>query len=104
MLCQECGTPVECQHCHVSLTLHKARKRLICHYCGYSIGQAVICGNCRSTEALVPVGFGTERVEEEARLILPDARIARLDSRYGLGQEGLPADSANLCTSGRSMS
>jgi len=80
MLCQECGTPVECRHCHVSLTLHKAQKRLICHYCGYSIGQAVICGNCRSTESLVPVGFGTERVEEEARLLLPDARIARLDS------------------------
>ncbi len=80
MLCQECGTSVECRHCQVSLTLHKAKKRLICHYCGYSVGQAVICGNCRSTEALVPVGFGTERVEEEARLLLPEARIARLDS------------------------
>lgn len=80
MLCQDCGAPVECLHCHVSLTLHKSRKLLICHYCGYSIGQAVVCGKCRSTETLVPVGFGTERVEEEARALLPDARIARLDS------------------------
>jgi primosomal protein N' (replication factor Y) len=80
MLCQECGAPVECLHCRVSLTLHKAKKRLICHYCGYSVDYRVICGNCRSTGALVPVGFGTERVEEEAKLLLPEARIARLDS------------------------
>lgn len=80
MLCQDCGAPVECLHCRVSLTLHKAKKRLICHYCGYSVDYRVICGNCRSTGSLVPVGFGTERVEEEAKLLLPEARIARLDS------------------------
>lgn len=80
MLCQDCGAPVECLHCRVSLTLHKAKKRLICHYCGYSVDHRVICGNCHSTGALVPVGFGTERVEEEAKLLLPEARIARLDS------------------------
>jgi primosomal protein N' (replication factor Y) len=80
MLCQDCGAPVECLHCRVSLTLHKARKRLICHYCGYTVDHRVICSNCHSTGSLVPVGFGTERVEEEARLLLPEARIARLDS------------------------
>ncbi len=80
LLCQDCGSPVECLHCHVALTLHRAQGRLVCHYCGYSIDQRVICGHCRSTGAMVPVGFGTERVEEEARLLLPAARIARLDS------------------------
>lgn len=80
LLCQDCGAPVECLHCHVALTLHRAQGRLVCHYCGYSLDQRVICSHCRSTGAMVPVGFGTERVEEEARLLLPTARIARLDS------------------------
>jgi len=80
LLCQDCGAPVECLHCHVALTLHKAQGRLVCHYCGYSLDQRVVCNHCHSPGVMVPVGFGTERVEEEARLLLPAARIARLDS------------------------
>ena len=72
-LCQDCGAPVECLHCHVALTLHKAQGRLVCHYCGYSVDQRVVCSHCHSPGAMVPVGFGTERVEEEARLLLPAA-------------------------------
>ncbi len=78
-LCQECGTSVECLHCHVSLTLHKKKEKLICHYCGYEQTSKIICNSCNSTQ-LVPVGLGTERIEEEVRELLPDARIARLDS------------------------
>ncbi len=79
MLCRDCGTPVQCSHCHVSLTLHKGRNRLICHYCGFSISSKTVCLQCRSTD-LAPAGFGTERVEEEVREFLPSARLARLDS------------------------
>ncbi len=79
LLCQDCGSTVECLHCHVSLTFHKQKERLVCHYCGYTLSAKTICSSCRSTQ-LVPVGFGTERVEEEARLLLPEARIERLDS------------------------
>ncbi|EKD36063.1 MAG: hypothetical protein ACD_75C01656G0003 [uncultured bacterium] len=79
MLCRDCGTPVQCSHCHVSLTLHKGRNKLICHYCGFSMPGNTICLQCRSTD-LVPAGFGTERVEEEVRELLPAARLARLDS------------------------
>ncbi len=79
LLCRDCGTPVQCNHCHVSLTLHKGKKRLVCHYCGFSISDKNVCLQCRSTD-LVPAGFGTERVEEEIRELFPDARIARLDS------------------------
>lgn len=79
MLCRDCGTPVQCTHCHVSLTLHKGRNKLICHYCGFSMPGKTICLQCRSTD-LVPAGFGTERVEEEIRELLPAARVARLDS------------------------
>ena len=80
MLCQDCGSPVECLHCRVSLTLHKARACLICHYCGYTVDHRVVCSRCHSTGSMLPVGFGTERVEDEVRLLLPGARIARLDS------------------------
>lgn len=79
LLCQDCGVPVQCDHCHVSLTLHKGKNRLLCHYCGFSAPHDIVCLECKSKN-LVPVGFGTERVEEEVRGILPDARVQRLDS------------------------
>ncbi len=79
VLCRDCGTPVQCSHCHVSLTLHKGKNQLVCHYCGFTMPGKTICLQCRSTD-LVPAGFGTERVEEEVRELLPDARIVRLDS------------------------
>ncbi|MEN8199286.1 MAG: primosomal protein N' [Thermodesulfobacteriota bacterium] len=78
-LCRDCGEPVRCSHCHVSLTYHKQKAKLICHYCGYSLGDKVICGECQSHN-LTPVGFGTERVEEEIRETFPEARVARIDS------------------------
>ncbi len=79
VLCRDCGTPVQCSHCHVSLTLHKGKNKLICHYCGFSMANKSVCLQCRSTD-LVPAGFGTERVEEEVLELFPDARIKRLDS------------------------
>ncbi len=79
LLCRDCGTPVQCSHCHVSLTLHKGKNQLICHYCGYTMPGNTVCLQCRSND-LLPAGFGTERVEAEVRELLPDARITRLDS------------------------
>ena len=79
VFCKDCGASVECIHCHVSLVFHKKQQRLVCHYCGYNLTQRLVCAKCRS-ETLVPMGFGTERIEEEVRLLFPDARVARLDS------------------------
>ena len=79
LLCRECGNPVQCNHCNVSLTLHKGKNKLICHYCGFTVTAETVCVHCRSTD-LVPAGFGTERVEEELKALLPDARVMRLDS------------------------
>ncbi len=79
VMCRDCGTPVQCNHCHVSLTLHKGKNKLICHYCGFTVADKSVCLQCRSTD-LVPTGFGTERVEEEIRELFPEARIIRLDS------------------------
>jgi len=79
LLCKDCGNPVQCNHCNVSLTLHKGRNKLVCHYCGYTTAAETVCVHCRSTD-LTPAGFGTERVEEELRGLLPDARVRRIDS------------------------
>lgn len=78
-LCSDCGEPVKCLHCHVSLTYHKRKAKLVCHYCGYTLRENVICSACKSTK-LTPVGFGTERIEMEIQEKFPDARVARIDS------------------------
>ncbi|MEE4242444.1 MAG: primosomal protein N' [Desulfopila sp.] len=78
LICTSCGTSVQCKHCNVTLTYHKQKTALVCHYCGYSVNSRLICENCHS-EKLVPMGAGTERIEEELSHFFPEARIARLD-------------------------
>jgi primosomal protein N' (replication factor Y) len=94
-LCRDCGTPVQCNHCHVALTWHKGRNRLICHYCGFSLTTATLCDNCRGSD-LAPAGFGTERIEDEIRQLLPGARLARLDSDSALDRRGFFATLAAM--------
>ncbi|MDG4476013.1 replication restart helicase PriA [Thiovibrio frasassiensis] len=78
MLCSDCGQAVQCPHCRITLTLHKGRGELVCHYCGFATNSRTVCTNCRSLN-LAPIGFGTERIEEELTGMFPKARIARLD-------------------------
>ncbi|MEN8136663.1 MAG: primosomal protein N' [Thermodesulfobacteriota bacterium] len=78
MLCRDCGQPVRCPSCHISLTMHKGKQKLICHYCGHGVKSETTCAECKSSN-LVPIGFGTERLETELRKRFPKARIARLD-------------------------
>ncbi len=76
--CGECGWSARCPHCNVTLTLHKGLNRLSCHYCGY-IEQAIEqCPNCKTAE-LKPMGFGTEKIEEQLGELFPTAKVARLD-------------------------
>ena len=78
MLCKQCGEPVQCRDCQVTLTLHQGRGQLLCHYCGYTVKSATVCANCQSPE-MVAVGFGTERIEDELTRMFPKARLGRLD-------------------------
>jgi primosomal protein N' (replication factor Y) len=78
MLCRDCGQAVRCPSCHISLTMHKGKQKLLCHYCGHGVKSETTCAKCQSTN-LVPIGFGTERLEAELRRLFPKARIARLD-------------------------
>lgn len=76
--CSECGWTPKCIRCAVNLTYHKGINRLVCHYCGYSTEVVSQCGNCHSS-GLVTRGFGTERIEDEIKIVFPSARVARMD-------------------------
>lgn len=78
VLCKACGHVVRCAHCAVSMTYHRGRDRLICHYCGTLEPVPPICPTCRLPR-LERLGMGTERVEALIREHFPDARVARLD-------------------------
>ena len=76
--CTECGWTARCPNCNVTLTYHKSGRKLVCHYCGHTEEVPAKCPSCRVTD-VVPVGFGTEKIEEEIARIFPEARVARLD-------------------------
>lgn len=76
--CGVCGWNAMCKHCDVTLTFHKHTNRLRCHYCGYTEDPVTICPACGSGKITFK-GFGTEKIEDELKLFLPTARIARMD-------------------------
>ena len=76
--CKQCGWVPHCQHCDVSLTLHRNMNQLTCHYCGYTYQVPTECPACGCRE-LQTKGYGTEKIEDQVRDIFPDARIARMD-------------------------
>lgn len=84
--CPECGWVPKCNQCSVNLTYHKGQNRLICHYCGYFQPLPAHCGNCNSP-GLVTRGFGTEKIEDEIRIVFPKARVARLDQDTTKGRD-----------------
>lgn len=78
LMCKVCAYTPKCINCDVSLTFHKSSGKLHCHYCGYKEDAPAICPACGSTH-LEYKGFGTEKVEDELSMLLPEARIARMD-------------------------
>jgi primosomal protein N' (replication factor Y) len=76
--CSECGWIPVCIQCAVNLTYHKGINKLVCHYCGYSTSMPSKCDNCHSS-AMVTRGFGTEKIEDEIKIVFPAARVARMD-------------------------
>lgn len=77
--CGECGHVPECPQCRVRLTFHKANRRLLCHYCGFSRSGYDACEKCGSTRFLY-LGAGTQKVEEAIGGLFPKAVTVRLDS------------------------
>lgn len=86
VICQDCGWIPQCEQCAVSLTYHMYSDELRCHYCGYKTYIPTTCKACSSNQ-INTVGFGTEKLEDDMKLILPEARVKRMDldttrSRY----------------------
>lgn len=77
--CESCGHVVTCPNCSISLTYHNANRRLMCHYCGYSVPFSRVCPSC-GEETVRYSGSGTQKVEEELAELLPGARILRMDA------------------------
>lgn len=79
LYCLDCETPVRCPQCELSLTYHKDRERLVCHYCGHSRPHPSPCPGCGGTRFL-PMGVGAEMLEEQLCGLLPaGTEVARLD-------------------------
>ncbi len=76
--CTTCGVSPQCPNCDVSLTFHRHKNQLRCHYCGYHIAMMESCMACGS-QTLDTKGFGTEQIEAELKSLFPDHRIARMD-------------------------
>jgi len=78
IFCRQCGASLECPHCSVNLTFHRAARRMRCHYCNYGARVPTTCEQCGG-EFLEQSGFGTERLQADLHDEFPDARIARVD-------------------------
>ena len=76
--CITCGHIPQCTSCNVSLTYHKFKNQLRCHYCGYVIAKPTNCHACSSTE-IETKGFGTEQIELELAALFPTKNIKRMD-------------------------
>ena len=85
VICFDCGWLGKCPDCEIGWTYHKARNRMICHYCGKEMPGPTVCPNCGSAR-LSFRGAGTERLEESLKNLFPAARIKRLDSDTATGK------------------
>ncbi len=77
--CNSCGEVICCPHCSISMTYHMANRRLMCHYCGYSVSMSETCPSC-GEKAVRFSGFGTQKIEDELAELFPEARIVRMDT------------------------
>ncbi len=79
LTCLECRWISKCKICESFMTYHKNQKLLKCHHCGNKQSISTNPGKCEKC-SLVPVGFGTQRIEDKIKELFPDARVGRIDS------------------------
>ncbi|MFH1035918.1 MAG: primosomal protein N' [Pseudomonadota bacterium] len=90
LVCTACGQRLGCPACSLSLTLHQARARLVCHTCGFERPLPSACPACgQPAELMKPLGLGTEAVAAKLQELQPEWRIARLDRDTAATPAGL---------------
>lgn len=85
--CMTCGHVPQCPQCDVSLTYHKHKNQLRCHYCGYSMAKPTNCHSCSSVH-LTTKGFGTEQIQQELVELFPNTKVGRMDQDTTRGKFG----------------
>ena len=85
--CKTCGVSPQCPNCDISLTYHKYKNELRCHYCNYQRAMPNNCSACGSN-TLDTKGFGTEQIELELKELFPDYSIGRMDLDTTRGKFG----------------
>lgn len=78
LMCSNCGFTMKCPNCDISLTYHKTKDLMRCHYCGYATKRISICPDCKN-DKLQELGSGTEKIEEEIKELFPLTRVVRMD-------------------------
>lgn len=76
--CEACGHIPKCENCDVSLSYHKYTNNLVCHYCGYTEHASKTCNKCKS-QSMRTRGFGTQKIEDEIKLLFPGVKTSRMD-------------------------
>jgi primosomal protein N' (replication factor Y) len=87
MECTTCGHVPNCLQCDVSLTYHKHKNQLRCHYCGYATAKPTNCQVCSSVD-LTTKGFGTEQIQQEVQALFPSIKVGRMDQDTTRGKFG----------------
>ena len=95
VICRSCGAGVQCENCSISLTYHKQRERLECHYCGFSRRVPESCPKCNS-EHVYFFGAGAEQLEEKLREKFPGRQGRAAGPRFRAHQARLPAGARRL--------
>ena len=87
LICRKCGGVMLCPHCSVALTYHVSggRGSMVCHYCGYKTNPPKVCPACKS-EHIGYMGYGTQALEEAVKLLIPSARVLRMDADTTTGK------------------
>lgn len=85
--CRTCGFVAKCVNCDVSMTYHKSSDMLHCHYCGHNENPINVCPACGMPH-LESKGYGTERIEEELEILMPNIKVGRLDLDSTRGKHG----------------
>ncbi len=78
LVCVDCRETPECPRCSARLTYHSANGRLMCHYCGFSVPVPKACPKCGGR--FKPIGVGTQKAEEELKVLLPGLTVDRMDA------------------------
>lgn len=88
MLCHQCGHVESCTRCVARLTYHHQLKRLQCHHCGYQKRVSAVCTDCHQSDYM-PVGLGTERIENTLNTLFPEKTVLRIDRDTVRGKKEL---------------